>query len=400
MEGMVLKNIKRFASSGPFMFRILIDPIKWQIVLYDLFGKTLPITNDYCHLQAAMDWLCYAQDITSDGGVSSGYSIAYGWQPSHRETTGYIIPTFFDYYYYSEEKEYFTRALRMADWELSVQLENGAIPFGAEVGNTKPLVFDTGQVIFGWVCTYRKTGNDSYKEAAERAANWLCEVQDEDGCWREFTFNGIPHTYNVRVAWALLELYKITEKSEYVDTAKRNIAWTLSNQLDNGWFKACTFLSDELPTTHTIAYTIRGILEGGVILNNQEYIEKVKRSADALLAAQKEDGSLSGVFDSGWNEVVGWSCLTGNAQISIIWLRLYQITNDKKYLSAATKAITYLKTQQDIKISNKGIRGAIKGSHPIWGDYNPFNYMNWMTKFFVDALLLEENIRNGKKVNF
>ncbi|MBC8072612.1 MAG: hypothetical protein IAG13_30100, partial [Deltaproteobacteria bacterium] len=33
-------------------------------------------------------------------------------------------------------------------------------------------------------------------------------------------------------------------------------------------------------------------------------------------------------------------------------------------------------------------RGAIKGSHPIWGGYSPFTYPNWATKFFVDALLL------------
>ncbi len=395
----MIENIKKLVRSGPFIFRTIIDPISCKVILYDLFGKSLPITNDYSHLQAAMDWLCYAQDITSDGGVSSGYSIAYGWQPSHRETTGYIIPTFFDYFYYSEEKEYFTRALRMADWELSVQLENGAIPFGAEVGNTKPLVFDTGQVIFGWVRAYKKSGNDSYKEAAERAANWLCEVQDEDGCWRQFTFNGIPHTYNVRVAWALLELLEINGSERYENSAKKNIEWTLSNQLDNGWFSQCAFIRNELPITHTIAYTIRGILESGVILNCQEYIEKAKKPADALLVSQKEDGSLSGFFDSGWKGVTSWSCLTGNAQISIVWLRLYQITNNKKYLSAATKAITYLKTLQDIKASNKGIRGAIKGSHPIWGGYNPFNYMNWMTKFFVDALLLEENIRNGKNIN-
>ncbi|MGF1595582.1 MAG: hypothetical protein ACFCVK_01410 [Acidimicrobiales bacterium] len=34
------------------------------------------------------------------------------------------------------------------------------------------------------------------------------------------------------------------------------------------------------------------------------------------------------------------------------------------------------------------IRGAIKGSHPIWGRYAPLGYPNWATKFFLDALLL------------
>lgn len=187
---------------------------------------------------------------------------------------------------------------------------------------------------------------------------------------------------------------------KYENSAEKNIEWTLSNQLDNGWFKACTFLSDELPTTHTIAYAIRGILESGVILNSQEYIEKAIKSADALLASQGKDACLSGIYDADWKGVTSWSCLTGIAQISIIWLSLYQITDNKKYLSAVRRGNEYLKSLQDIETGNRSIRGAIKGSHPIWGSYNPFNYMNWMAKFFVDALLLEENIRNGKKVNF
>ena len=35
-------------------------------------------------------------------------------------------------------------------------------------------------------------------------------------------------------------------------------------------------------------------------------------------------------------------------------------------------------------------RGGIKGSHPIWGGYDPFRYPNWAAKFFVDALLASD----------
>ena len=353
------------------------------------------------HVREAMNWLCFAQDITPDGGVSAGYSMVYGWEPSHRETTGYIIPTFFDYYNFSGERDFFARADMMANWELTIQLENGAIPYGAEVGNTIPFVFDTGQVIFGWVRAYKETDDSRYIKAAKKAAGWLLAIQDKDGCWSKFTFNCTPHSYNVRVAWALLELYKITEKEQYLEAAKSNIDWTLSNQLDNGWFKECAFLTHELPTTHTIAYTIRGILECGILLNSQEYIERARKPADILLDIQRGNGSLSGIYGPDWNEVTKWSCLTGNAQISIIWLRLFQITSDRRYLVSAKRMNTYLRTLQNTKTKNRGIRGAIKGSHPIWGGYNPFNYMNWMTKFFVDVLLLEENIQtridtNGK----
>ncbi|MFA5811623.1 MAG: hypothetical protein WC956_04760 [bacterium] len=365
-------------------------PSNARIVLGDVFGRRYREFENHAHLQCAMEWLCRAQDITIDGGVSAGYSILHGWQPSHRETTGYIIPTFFDYARYSGDRSYSDRALRMAGWELSVQLKNGAIPYGAEVGNLEPLVFDTGQVIFGWLRAYEETGNVEYLGAAKNAGKWLCSVMDKDGCWRQHVFNGVPHAYNTRVSWALLELFRLSGENMYRDAAIRNIEWTLDNQLKNGWFRYCAFLENENPITHTIAYTIRGILESGLALDSNQYIARATVAADALLNEQKSDGSLRGVYDSDWQSTVRWSCLTGNAQMSIIWLTLYQLTKETRYLEAARLANRYLRGMQNINARNANIRGAISGSYPIWGGYNPFAYQNWMTKFFVDALLLEE----------
>ena len=42
------------------------------------------------------------------------------------------------------------------------------------------------------------------------------------------------------------------------------------------------------------------------------------------------------------------------------------------------------------------MRGAIKGSHPIWGGYLFGTYPNWAVKFFMDALLLEEAVVEEK----
>ena len=77
------------------------------------------------HVEAAIAWLSRAQDaIPSDGGVSRSYSFIYnpyfqkqGWVASYPETTGYIIPTMFDYAQISGRRDLFERALRMADWE-------------------------------------------------------------------------------------------------------------------------------------------------------------------------------------------------------------------------------------------------------------------------------------------
>ncbi|MEM9412256.1 MAG: hypothetical protein AAGA30_14165, partial [Planctomycetota bacterium] len=81
-------------------------------------------------------------------------------------------------------------------------------------------------------------------------------------------------------------------------------------------------------------------------------------------------------------------CLTGNCQLAIIWQKMARQFGDYQYQQAAEKAMNYVMSVQDIVTHNQNIKGAIKGSHPMWGKYAPLSYPNWATKFFVDAMLL------------
>jgi hypothetical protein len=49
------------------------------------------------------------------------------------------------------------------------------------------------------------------------------------------------------------------------------------------------------------------------------------------------------------------------------------------------RALCYVRARQETADRSPGLRGAIPGSHPIWGRYAPLTYPNWATKFFVDA---------------
>jgi hypothetical protein len=97
---------------------------------------------------------------------------------------------------------------------------------------------------------------------------------------------------------------------------------------------------------------------------------------------------LYGEYNQAWKPVVGSSCLTGNLQTAIIWMRLYAITGDEKYRAAATKAIDYVLATQNIASLNPGINGSIAGSQPLSGSYCPNMYLSWATKFFIDAVNL------------
>ena len=374
----------------------------YLLLIKDLLGK-YTLKGNSVHIKAAIDWICNAQDATPDKGVSRSYIIRWnpyfkhiGWLPSYPETTGYIIPTMFDYYSISSEEQYRKRAIDMADWLCEIQMENGAIQGGYIGQPLSPSVFNTGQVIFGWLRAYKEVKDKKYIIAAEKAGRFLVKMQDKDGAWRvttSFCAPG-PNPYYTRVAWALLKLNSFTGQKIFKEAAMKNLKWAITMQYPNGWFKNNCLSNHKRPLTHTIAYATRGILESGLILKDDFLIERAKITADKLLEIQMDDGSLVGCYNFKWQPVVNWRCLTGIAQISIIWLKLYKLFGNKKYLLGAHKANNFLKTTQNVLSKNPGIRGGIKGSHPIWGTYSPYEFLNWATKFFIDALILEEIFRN------
>jgi len=357
------------------------------------------IHSNEMHIKAAVNWLLNAQRANNDGGVSAMYSLYQGWHSSYSETTGYIISTMFNYGHKVKDKKIRESALRMADWELTKQLKEGAFPGGEKNGIELPIVFNTGQVIFGMVRAYQETKYRKYKNAAIKAANWLVKIQNRNGCWDKYDYLNQMHTYNTRTAWALLRVHEMTKNIKYKNTAIKNTEWALKQQQENSWLKHNAFHEKQEPLLHTIAYTMQGILEVGIYLKNKRYINAAKRAADALLKKQRKDGSLPGSFDKNWNSSVSWSCLTGNSQMSVIWLRIYYLTKEKAYFDAAKKINGYMKSTQDIKSSNKGISGGIKGAFPIYGWYAPFCYPNWAAKFFIDSLMLEDDKKVEDKLS-
>jgi hypothetical protein len=349
-------------------------------------GKAL---DDGVHSAAAVEWLCRAQDATPDGGVSHSYLIGKGWMRSYPETTGYIIPTFINGSRLLGEQGLMRRALEMAEWELGLQLENGAIP-GLVSG--EPVVFDTGQVLFGWISAYTETKERRFMDAAVRAGDWLADGLDENGTWSAYGNPGTDsiHTYNIRVAWALLALARASGEHRYADAAARFIAWALGQEEGNGWFRRNCLNDNDRPLLHTIAYTSQGLLESGLLLGHARCIDAARRTSAILKERVGADGRMPGRFDRSWNPAAAWCCLTGMAQTAIVWQRLDRMDGANHYGEEVEKVISFLKCTQDLASSDDGVRGGIKGSFPVNGAYGTYRMLNWAAKFFIDALLLRE----------
>jgi len=382
------------------------------LVLRDVARSMVPVrpTTDLSkHLRATIEWIKRAQDATQSGGVAHGYLVACrpasrtrGWLAAYPETTGYIIPTVFDYAAAFGDADACRRAVAMADWELEVQMPSGAVRGGTVDQPATPAVFNTGQVIFGWVRAARETADERYLRAAERAGRFLVEHQDADGVWRrglsQYAKAG-PQTYNTRTAWALLELADATGDHAFREAGIRNVEAALARQLPNGWFGGNCLDNDEAPLTHTIAYAIRGILEAGHLLGSERYLVAARRAADAVRNKQRQDGSLAGRYDREWRPAVRWSCLTGNAQMAIIWLRLADVFDDGGYVGAAERSLQFLAGVQNLRARDGGVRGGVAGSFPIFGEYGRFEYLNWAAKFFIDgAMALQECQRASRPV--
>ena len=360
--------------------------------------------GDRAHIQAALNWLCRAHDVGIDDGVASMFSLMEGWMGSYPEVTGYIVPTFYDAAELLGDEQLACRAAEMTDWLLSSQLPNGAFP-GSFVGRlTDARVFNTGQIIFGLIRTADKTGQLGYLEAATRAGNWLVSVQGADGSWSESTLNGIPHTYNVRTAWSLARLAEVTGQSRFYDAAIANANWALRQQCPSGWFANNAFVRNcDVVTLHTLCYCMRGLLEVGAMSANrapesEEWIASATRAADALLALWGRDGAMAGTFDSKWSSPDDWRCIPGEAQLAIVWMRLYEVSGEAKYETAAAELLDQVKSAQFMNHENVDLDGGLTGSLPINAPYERYCLVSWGPKFLIDALMLKGRI-SGENPN-
>ena len=344
-------------------------------------------------IAGAIDWLCRAQDrsTSADGGVARAYSLIRGWTASYPETTGYIVPTFLEYARHTGKIDPYARARHMLNWLTAIQLPCGGFQGGRiDSKPVVPVVFNTGQILLGLVSGELEFG--CYREPMRRAADWLVDVQAPDGCWRKYPspFAGKgARTYDTHVAWGLFEAARIDSDRGYHEAALANIKWALNNQRENGWLANCCLSDDtSAPLTHTLGYALRGVVEAWRITGNPELLAAAKRTADGLLSAQREDGSLPGQLRSDWSAHVAWTGLAGMAQIAICWFMLYREGGDPRYLEAGMAANKYVRRSVHFDVSPE-TAGGVKGCFPVDGAYSRYEYPSWAAKFLVDSLLLE-----------
>lgn len=355
-------------------------------------GLPFPIGSDREHLEATIQWLCAAQDAAGGDGVSAAFSLVSGWDVAYPETSGYILATFLACEVFLGDTKLSVRARRIGDWEIAIQAPNGGVL--SRPGKSETRVFNTGQVILGWLALFERTQDSRYLEAARRAGDYLVGLQEGDGTWQRDTYCG-ARTYHARTDWALLKLARLSGDARYADAARRNLRWVMRQQQENGWFRNCGFNNDD-PITHVIEYTLIGVLECALldgVAFDRSPVGLIARGVDAIceIVERPGIGGIAGMipasFDSNWRSQDRDSCLTGNAQLAYTLLRLHGLAPNRRYLAAADSLIAALKGTQALGGAPACVRGALPGSFPMHTGYLANGYPNWGAKFFADALL-------------
>ena len=275
----------------------------------------------------------------------------------------------------------------MIDWELTLQHADGAFPGHYGEPGSKPVIFNTGQIMHGLLAGHLRLHQPECLAAAVRAGIWLTEQQDADGCWRRSQHNDIPHTYDTRASWALLRVAAAAQEPRLRSAAIRQLRWAATQQDGDGWFDNNAFRSGAAPFTHTIAYAISGFLECGLLLADERCLAAGRKAALALANIQRSDGRLAGAYGRNWTPRAMYSCLVGIAQMAINWTVLALKCGEREYVDHARLAVEYLKRRHRVTARDPVIRGGLAGSYPIWGAYERFCYPAWAVKFLADAIM-------------
>jgi hypothetical protein len=158
-----------------------------------------------------------------------------------------------------------------------------------------------------------------------------------------------------------------------------------------GWIDLCGFLPLEherrIASTHTIASTLGGVHATSRLLGVGEGLAVVERAAGEIATRLEELGWFPGVLDSDWRRRANYACVTGAAQMALLWMQLFDERRARRSWDAAGSASVAAEGAQAMRGSTPGILGGIPGSDPVWGAYSRFAYPNWEAKFFADALL-------------
>ncbi len=265
------------------------------------------------------------------------------------EVTGYYIPTLLSI-------GEVALATRFAKWLVSVQNRDGS--FSLANPNIS-YVFDTGQVIRGWVSLLHRL--PELAEPLQRACQWIVQSADArtsrlqcpapGGDWSLGARGEVNEGIHLYVLKPLQDAATLLNAPDIRVAADRALDYYLKN---------LSVTDFHLPNalTHFYAYMQEALFELGCV-------DEVVQGMAGVAILQQDSGAVPGYHD------VNWVCSTGLAQLAKVW---YLLGEDVR----ADRAMQFLAQLQNGS-------GGFYGAYGVNATYFPVDEISWAVKYAIDA---------------
>ncbi|MBN1458136.1 MAG: hypothetical protein JXA57_01280 [Armatimonadetes bacterium] len=359
--------------------------------------------------QRAASWLLRSFRVNDCRGSSAWSSRAFHplrkWSYPYPETTGYIIPTLYDYLTGQppDKSEMVDCIDRTMHWLLELQLDSGGFPGGHYVGAGEfyistsdyllhrsrvpaASVFNSGQILRGLLRHYRETGDRDTLLSIRACAGFLLGCVKKDGTWTLDAYAGSSSpSYFAYVVPPLLAARQLLADDSYVlEQALAALRCVAGRQsAATAFIDATGFGARNTAFTHTVAYTLSGLLESAQLLGPEgdEFADGAVRSLECIrrLLSTDRRRPLPGMLGPGWNADRSFQCVTGDCQIAGCFLDAFERCHDQAFLEAAILLCRAATASQSAS-------GGFPGSRPTWGRYMTLRHPNWVAKYYMDLV--------------
>ncbi|MCC7395822.1 MAG: GNAT family N-acetyltransferase [Planctomycetes bacterium] len=268
----------------------------------------------------------------------------------YAEVTGYLIQNLLQH-------GALALARQFGAFLVATQLADGS--FGGP-DDARSYAFDTGQALRGLLALHDL---EPCRNAARRAADWLCATTTHDGrlalptdlaAWDMGARGRIPEAVHLYVLPALLQASEVLGEARYARVALRARDAYLRDREALRWVRP-NMLS------HFFGYVHEALIDLGAA----EVAAAAYRELGARLG---DDGAVPAFHD------VDWVCLPGQLQAAIVLAKLGE-------RAAAARTLTFAEAQQRDN-------GGFPGSVGVGAAYFPDDEPSWPVKFWLDAKAL------------
>jgi len=351
------------------------------------------------------------------GGVNQGYN----WQERsypfvYSEIAGYAVSTLVNAHRWTGEKEYLDQAGESAGFLLRLQPASardgvpGAIPHGLSLPELalqrQYYSFDAAMCLQGLLDLHAVCPDDGLLDASREIGDWLVgHMQKDTGAYlamhdavtgeREhaggdlFGDDGCLHAKH---AIGLLKLSAATGDDRYATAAARACDWVLGLADVDGAFHATERVRHVV--SHPHCYATEGLLYAYHALGTERYGTAALRAGQWLLDVQDRDGAIHIEYGRRWwrmgrrvaEKLFPRKVTDATSQAVRIWIVLYYLEGDRRFLAAAEKAADFLRRLQCVDAVDPNALGGF----PFWPGH-PMMFA-WCTMFAAHALYALEHV--------